>query len=220
MRLVSVMRDSASYVDRYMEQVLRLRKLVGDVSVTIVEGDSTDNTWERLGEYRTFTNIDVLKVEHGGPYYPSFDIARRWRQLAVVCNVAMTAATRDLEDDEPLVYVESDLIWTPETIQQLVKHLDHYPAIAPLSICGARFYDIWGYSKDGARFGPWPPYHRSLARGEIDTIDTAGSCIAMRGDVAKLVEFSQVDCIRGVGRSLYEHGFSLWLDPTLRVTHP
>ena len=38
MILVSVMRDSASYVDRYMEQVLALRKLVGDVKVVIAEG--------------------------------------------------------------------------------------------------------------------------------------------------------------------------------------
>lgn len=216
MILLSVFRNSGNYVDRYIEQVKCLRNLVGDVHVVAVEGDSTDYTYERL----LATDFKVLKVEHGGPMFESMDRALRWRQLGAVCNVGMVAAVRDLTEGEPLVYMESDLIWSPEIVERLVHHTETFPAVAPLSIQGARFYDVWGYSKDGTRFGPWPPYHPGVNLERMVTIDTAGSCIAMSYAAAQVAEFSLTDCIKGIGRSLYANGHSLWLDPTLRVTHP
>ena len=218
--LCSIMRDSSSYVDRYMDQALNLAAHHGPVKVVIAEGDSTDDTYARLREYRTFTGLNVLKVEHGGPYYGSIDNPLRWRQLAVVCNVAMTAAVRIAEADEPVVYVESDLIWDTETMAALIDLTGKYPAVAPLSIRGKRFYDLWGYRKDGIQFSPTPPYHPRILNDSMTRIDSAGSCIAMSPTAARVAEFSLTDCILGVGRSLYANGLSLWLDPTRKVIHP
>ena len=220
MIVVSIMRDSAEYVDRYMEQVLALRKLVGDVKVVIAEGDSADDTWGRLNEYRTFTGFTLLKVEHGGPYFPSIDNPLRWRQLASVCNVALTAAVRELEDDEPLVYVESDLIWSPETIQKLVKHLEVYPAVVPMSMYEGRFYDTWGHTKNWEPFRRNKPYFDGWSDTMMHQITSAGSCFALSWPAAQVAHFSPVDCIRGIGRTLAADGQTLWLDPTLEVIHP
>jgi hypothetical protein len=223
MILVSVFRDSQPYLDRYWEQCDLLREALIDrnepLRRVMVEGDSTDQTYKILGD-----NLDagdsLLKCEHGGPYFPSQNIPMRWRQLAVCCNVAMTAATRDNRNAEPVVYMESDLIWGPPTVLKLIDHLATYPAVSPLSMQGARFYDTWAYRKDDRRFSPWPPYHPGLSAGMMTRIDSAGSCIAMRAEAAEHVEFSQTDCIVGVGRSLYQNGYALWLDPTLAVRHP
>ena len=47
MILASIFRDSATYVDRYVEQVKALRELM-PVRVVAVEGDSTDDTYDQL----------------------------------------------------------------------------------------------------------------------------------------------------------------------------
>jgi hypothetical protein len=212
MIFATIMRDSAMYVDRFHEQVDR----VGPSKVVVVEGDSSDATWEAIQGRDWMT----LKCEHGGPYFGSVDEPMRWRQIALACNVALTAAVRDNDEYEPIIYIESDLIWEPETIESLVGHLDTLPAVAPMSMQGVRFYDTWGHVKGNRRFSPYAPYHPGLNGHQLVTIDSAGSCIAMTAKAAAVAEFSLTDCIRGVGRSLHAHGYSLWLDPSLAVRHP
>lgn len=221
MKLVSIFRDSAGYVERYREQVKSLREYM-PVDVIAVEGDSTDDTFDLLKH----TDYKVLKVEHGGPMYPSAINPLRWRQLAAVCNVALTAAVRELHPDEPLVYVESDLIWSAETIAKLIGHLSMYPAVAPMSMCGPRwhhhdrFYDTWGYTKNWVPFRAYPPYFDGWSETMMHDITSAGSCIGMSFTAAQCAHFSPHDCIRGIGRTISEAGFNLWLDPILKVVHP
>lgn len=213
MILATIARDAD--VERFAYQVKGLRDLM-NVRVVVAEGDSDDDTYDQL----LATDFTVLKVEHGGPKFASVDNEQRWRQLASVCNVALTAAVRDLEPDEPLVYCEIDLRWTPETIARLVELTNRVPAVAPMSMRRGLFYDTWGYTKDGERFNPLYPYFPSFEHGRLHQIDTAGSCIAMSWTAAQVVHFSPHDCIRGIGRSLADHGLSLWLDPELEVRHP
>jgi hypothetical protein len=218
---VSVFRDSQGYLDRYWEQTEMLRHALGERPLyrVMVEGDSADQTYKALEE-NLQAGDTLLKCEHGGPPFPSKNIPMRWRQIALACNVAMTAATRDNHERLPIIYCESDLIWGAPTMLKLLEHLETFPAVAPMSMQGARFYDLYAYTKDDRHFSPWPPYHSGIAANRMDRIDTAGSCIAMEADVADVVEFSLQDCIKGVGRSIYAHGYSLWLDPTLSVRHP
>lgn len=212
MIVATVMRDASSYLDRFQEQIDRL----GPRKVVVVEGDSTDDTWDRLQP----TGYTVLKAEHGGPYYPSQDIPMRWRQLAAVCNVALTAAVRELEPDEPLVYVESDLIWEPVVIEKLAVHTAMYPAVTPMSMYHGRFYDTWGYRKNGTEFPRRPPYFAGWSDTMMHKIDSNGSCVALSPTAAPVVAFDPHDCFLGIGRSLYANSLSLWLDPTLAVEHP
>ena len=189
MILCSIWRDSgAQQVHAYNRRVKELRNLTDErVEIVAVEGDSADDTYLQLMEICT-----PLKVEHGGPYYDSADIAARWRQLDVVCNVALTAAVRQLERDETLVYIESDLEWDAETMLKLVEHTKHYPAVSPLSLCRQdRFYDVFGHRKDGKKFDPWLPYYPGYDPNQMVQIDSAGSCIALSYTAAQLVEFSQ-----------------------------
>lgn len=223
MILATAMRNAARYLDTWTDQIEALNKAV-DLKVVVVEGDSDDESYKELLAIRDSESFDllVLKAEHGGKYYPSLDIAFRWRQLAAVCNVVLTAAVNRLSEGEPLVYVESDLQWDVPTMMRLHHHVvdTQFPAVAPLSMQGARFYDVWGYSKNERRFSPWPPFHPHISADKMSVIDTCGSCVAMSYPAAQVAEFSSVDCMKGIGRSLAKHGYSLWLDPTLAVTHP
>lgn len=219
--VASIFRDSERYVDRYFEQVEDLRRYT-PARLVIAEGDSTDSTFsmleERVGEQDT-----LLKVDHGGPKFDSHDIPQRWAQIAYVCNAVLDRL--EMEDDDRLLYVESDLGWTGHAMATLVSVLDRVGAAAAMSFHAPTelFYDVWGHTGlDGERFTHKPPYHKALENlppGRLTPIATAGSCIAVRGRVVNAgVRFSDEDCIRGFCRTIRGHT-TLWLHPGVEVWH-
>jgi hypothetical protein len=219
----SVFRDSTSYLPRYFEQVKDFAEKVNEpVKVIAAEGDSTDSTWSNLRHHRGL-DVTVLKVEHGGPKFGSQVHPLRWRQLSVPCNAVVCAAQRVVGPGDRFVYVESDLIWDTTLMCGIVDDLDEVCAVAPMSMIDgmARFYDIWGYTKDGKRFNSHPPYFPGYdPNSGLVPIDTCGSCFGVTAQMVPHIAFSHKDCIRGVGRSLWESGYGLFLDPTLAVYHP
>lgn len=222
--LSSIFRDSAAYVDRWVEQVSALNEHV-PVSVVVAEGDSTDDTRVQLAQAISDADFDgmILHVDHGGPKFGSVIHPQRWAQIARVCNAVAARVSRMIGDDDAWVYVESDLVWPSETLTALLEGLDEHPAVAAMSLHprDERFYDIWGHrGLDGVEFTPNPPYHSSLNGERWVEIDSAGSCFAMRGKWARVARFSDADCIRGIGRTLRSHGGSLWLDTEAVVRHP
>src|SRR5689334_12755871 len=116
-------RDSESYLDRYFDQVVGLRRLLekrGDkLRVVAVENDSTDETWGRLDQwgFAKFCDLTLLKVHDDCPYYPSVDNPLRWRHHAWVANHVLAEVD---DHDHIAVYVESDLEWQPEHLFQLI----------------------------------------------------------------------------------------------------
>lgn len=217
----SIFRNAQRYAHNWISQLEGLRSVSGGEEVVgvAVEGDSDDRTYSVLYANRHKIG-EVLKVEHGGPMYPSVIDPQRWRQLSVASNAVLAAANRRCGPHDKFVYVESDLMWEPSMMMGLLAHLDTYAAVAPMSMHGERFYDTFGHTKDGKAFASYPPYFPEFTPDKLALIDTAGSCFAVRGDVLPILEFSAIDCIRGVGRSLAAHGLTLTLDPTLAVFHP
>jgi hypothetical protein len=47
-----------------------------------------------------------------------------------------------------------------------------------------------------------------------------GACVAIRGDLARKVNFPEYDVFIGWCRQVKEQGASIWLDCQLRVFHP
>lgn len=221
MLIGSIFRDATHYLPTYVKQIEALVDQADQrVRVLCVEGDSQDGTYDGLRAY----GFDVLKVEHGGPRFGSVDNPVRWRQIAAVCNVLLAAMVREQEPNEPAVYVESDLLWQPETMMRLVANLDVVPACATMSLRAGTntFYDSWGTrGLDGTHYQWAPPHHQDLVGAtSLIPIESAGSCFALRADVLPLVQFSPVTCIRGVGETLRQNGHDLYIDPKLAVYHP
>lgn len=217
--VASIFRDSTGYLERYFTQVCELEIALGEpVTLVIAEGDSTDGTHNVL--YRQLHERGggdtLLKVDHGGPSFAAVDSPQRWAQIAQVCNAVMDALPL-----APTIYVESDLIWEPDTMLQLLKDLEEVPAVAPLCLKGDRFYDVWGHRDiDGARFRPYEPFH-DLGDEPLVEIGSAGSCVVMRPDVAQVARFGDNDAIVGLGRDIrFRANASLWLDQRVAVHHP
>lgn len=226
--LASIFRNSSGYLDRYFSQITALRAKLAERGDTLsfvwAEGDSEDDTFQRLGVALNGSekHSRLIQINHGGPVFGSIDNDQRWRNISKVCNGLLDTI------DSPcdiVVYIESDLLWTPETILALIDRVCHgVDAIAPMCfhLPTGLFYDIWGHRKDGVRFQQYSPYHKALTPGvELALIDSAGSCIVMRDDVAKQARFNPPELgIVGFGNTIRELGFKLWLDPAQRVFHP
>ena len=235
--LLSIFRNASSYVERFAEQVDQLERLLSQhgtlLEVYVAEGDSTDNTYQLLfnmfgnGYYNAeggFTPCKLIQVNHGGPVFGSVDDAVRWRQISKVCNTLLGVVPDCIDG---AVYVESDLIWQPETILRLLEHVwvDRVDAVAPMCFHQetGKFYDIWGHRIADQYFTPDPPYHPDLAGDMVNLakISSAGSCIAMKGEVARTCRYTPPELgMVGFGHDIQAHGYSLWLDPTQAVFHP
>lgn len=216
--LGSIFRDSTGYLLKYAKQVYALDRALRSqghgLELVFVEGDSKDGTHYALGRLFDTFKLTLIKRAHGGPAWGSVDQPDRWAALSWCANGVMENVPLDAG---AFIYVDSDLEWDAATMLKLLNDLSSVPAVAPMCLTtGGTFYATWGFVKDGRNFGPFAPFH-PLVADTLTPIDSAGSCVAMRGDVARRARFGPFDFVRGLGRSIREAGYGLFVDPTLKV---
>jgi hypothetical protein len=122
--------------------------------------------------------------------------------------------------------VESDLTWSPETMLALLDDLEHVPAVAPMVMLRrdgypeGYWYDSWAFWRNGVQVRVMPPYFEGMdEETDLFEIDSAGSCIAMRGGVASGLWWPPEDVVRGVCREIKARGYEIFLDAKVSVIH-
>lgn len=219
--LCSAFRNATPTLATYFNQVnaldYELHKRGHRLSMVWGEGDSTDGTLAMLKGATFRFRARLVDCTHGGKVFESIEDTERFDQLAYVGNCIWQAIPKDAD---AVVYVESDLLWLPSTITALIDALTVYPAVSPMvKDSPLSFYDVWAYRRNGQRFTKHPPYHPDIRHGEMLKLDSAGSCMAIRGQLARKLSFP-ADCFVGFCRELYRLGGELYLDPSLTVFHP
>ena len=225
--LLSSFRNASAHVPRFFEQVEILWQVLmarGDhLSLIIGEGDSIDNTRDLMLEHWPADAMALIENSHGGPPMGSIVHPMRFAQLSFSGNAILRAIPGDAD---AVLWVESDILWGAETLLALVEDLREAAVVAPMVLASdhpQRFYDIWAYRKDGRHFAPFPPYHPAVPEinpGGAVEVDSAGTCLAIRGDVARLVTFAREDVIVGLCRQVREMGHRVIVRPDLVVVHP
>jgi len=223
--LCSAFRNSAGYIARYFEQVTALQESIesrGDcLYLVLAEGDSTDDTPERLDGVLSELGVEatLLGVTHGGKDYGSVVNAERFANLAKVWNAIWQ---RIPEDADAVIFVESDLIWATSTMLALLDDLEHVPCVAPMVMMkNGWFWDTWGFVRNGHNFRNQPPFHAEMTAQSLwFELDSAGSCLVMRGDVARRVHWPAADVVKGVCKQIIDGGDSVWLNTRQKVMHP
>ena len=214
--IVTPMRNCQASVSPYFNRINQL--IDHDYTILIGHGDSVDRTDRiiaRCAVKRPF--VRMVDCSHGGRSWGSVVNPERFQQLAYVMNTLWRQISSNAD---AVIVLDGDLIWEPETIIALINYLDRYPAISPMVMHGAHntFYDTWAFRRGGVQFRQRYPYHPDIGSGCI-RLDSSGGCIAMRGRLARALEW-QADVVIGIGHQIYELGESLWLDPALSVIHP
>lgn len=224
--LCSAFRSASRYLDRYFAQMAGLQACLeerGDsLRLILGEGDHADTTRFLLPEAALDFDAEIVSLDHGQLDYGSVVHPIRFASLAQVWEQIWSKIP---ESADVILFVEADLAWEPSTLVALIDHLETYPAVAPLIMLqrngyGAdAHYDSWGMRKDGKMFTLYPPYFDGWPTTEMTQLDSAGSCVAMRGEYARQVEWRADDLIMGICHQIYDLGGSVWLDPTQRVIH-
>jgi hypothetical protein len=221
--LGSIFRNATGCAQRYADQIALLRHATPRHTIrpVLVEGDSEDCSWDMLNAL--FPGC-VTKREHGGPVFGSVDSAQRYRQFSYCYEGVLERLT---PDDDLFIYVEGDLIWTPETMLALMADLEkpNVDMVSPFCSFQNRHYDIWAVrALNGEHVGFFPPYHVSMlddAVNGLHELSAAGSCVVMKGDVARGAHFLPEDlCIVGFCHEARKMGYRLWWDKTVSVHHP
>lgn len=242
--LASAFRNSTSYLQRYLSQIADLDHALYErghrLSLIWVEGDSTDSTQKMLHAARWRFKSTIVLANHGGPAYGSIENVQRFAQLAYVANKAWEVLPADAD---VVIWAESDLIWEPAMMVRLIEWLAAVPVVGCMVMDGPNsFYDVFCFRRNGQRFTKQPPYHADLVglndrtdrtdgthmsheshpsyASPLLEMDSIGSIVAMRGDVARAVWVPMEDVLVGTCRMIRELGHKVWLDTGSRCFHP
>lgn len=232
----SAFRNSAgAQVASWISQLVEFEDYLHDsvpratLRAVAAEGDSTDNTRQQLIDTAITHGIDlaIADCSHGGLVYGSVEDPQRMAQLSTVGNAILDSV--DGKHDTALLYIESDLIWTPDVAWALVgSAISMCAIVSPMVWAGEHFYDVWGYrGLDGSRFSPFEPYHSEwwVDNGnngsQYKKVSSVGSCLAIPAPIAAdgrarmstgaLVEW----CCK-----IRKLGYSIMVDRTLSIQHP
>lgn len=231
--VLSAFRNATGYLARYFQQMECLRAALfaegHTLHLVLGEGDSVDMTFDMLtllaDQFVSVPGVgvlvDIVDVTHGGSVYGSIEHPGRFRDLAYVGN---TLWSHRLSDTDVAMLVESDLIWQAQTLTALIDDLAHVEAVAPMVLDSPpanTFYDVYAFRRGGVRFTKEPPYHADL-RDDSDLLqlDSAGSVLAIRGELARQLHWPEEDVVVGLCRQIYAWDAAVWLDCNLTVYHP
>jgi hypothetical protein len=215
-------------IERYFKQASAYRNALKErgwgFRLRVVEGDSTnDDVWRNV--IKTAAKYDLTcylhDASHGGPVFGSVVSEERFKALSKVGNTMLGLVQ---PDDDIVVYIESDLIWNPETLLRLGSLVldTHLDILSPLIMAGNDFYDVWAFrGLDGANFAPFKPYHSCLNEySYLTEVQSVGSCLVMRGEVARECRIVDDECLVGFCRDARNKGYRVWVDPYSKVYHP
>jgi len=225
--VITFFRNSArnGQVARFFTQAARLRNLLQkqgfSLRVVAVWGDCTDDTLSHILLNAEYHNLAVQTVnhDHNGPEFGSTEHPERLKALSDLGNTGLASIR---PEDTAVFYVESDLVWEPATVINLLNRLNHeVHVVAPLIFAGEHFYDVFCFRKNGERFAPFYPYHSELKHdGSLTQVDCVGSAMVMHAEVARKCRIVDNDVLIGFGRDCWAKGFTVNVDASLRVNHP
>lgn len=199
-----------------LQEVLNRRNC--SLHLVLGYGDSHDGTGEILFEECSGRfNCSFVETSHGGLHYGSVIHPKRFKQLAFVWNKMW----ENIPSDAHVVgMVESDLIWQPYNISSLALTVGANQIYAPMVYHeDGRFYDTWGFSKDGINFQNNRPFHPSLGQENTIKMDSVGSVMFMLSGLAKQLHWPENDLAVGLCKQAKSLGASIWLWTSLGVYH-
>lgn len=234
MRIVtlSLFRDApTSQIVRWAKQIdafrAHVRKAGHTLHPVVVEGDSKDDTADRLWDIAEGRDLGLTIVKHdtGAPNLGSCEDPVRLSALSDVLNAGLDGAC---QLGDVVFYVESDLIWEPDPAGVLVDIVNerryNLDVCAPMIYCGPKndqFYDIWAFRVRKVRFFGIPPYHSDIRKDKAPLrMDSVGSCLAIRGEAAKTVRVKDGMALVGWCNEARRQGYTVGAHPGLSVRHP
>jgi hypothetical protein len=214
----SLFRNSADTLDYYRGVITAQQRDGVRLAFSFVEGDSSDDTNERLTAWAD-EDQRVTLVKHD--VEPVLDFDDRVRKWAALGNLALEGALATEADY--ILWCESDLALPHDVLAQLLA--TDVDIVAPAIFMGGLFYDIWGFrGLDGVKFTNEAPYHQEFHPHGVVALSSVGSCVLFRREVFEAgVRFRGTfddGLLVGVCRDAGLLGFRTHMDSRVAVLHP
>lgn len=220
--IVTPMRDSSAKLSAYIGRVNALEHDPSGLQVIVVEGDSADDTWQRLQSWAANdSRVTVLKCDTGQPRFGSVVDPLRFWILATTFNAGLEAVC--LTWSTHVLFLPDDIEYEPDMLARLLAR--GKSIISPFVFIRQRqqFYDIWAFQQEGgqafdafhladvpARFGDGPV-----------RMDSVGGVMLSTATVLQAgVRYSMTTVDQGYCFAARARGFSVWADPAVTVWHP
>jgi len=218
--------DAGTNLERYKNRIDALDYPPDKLRIYCVEGDSQDDTWAELIEWtQDDKRVRVVKCETGLPRMSHTPHPVRIKTLAMVGNKALHRLAGEAWG-ELACLIESDLIYNPATLRQLVERRPDKGVIAPMVwIPGPKhlqFYDCWGYRfLDGTLFPPNRPEWFNRLPSDNYAVASAGSFVLVDAQpIHDGVRYTEGEAIRGICHQYRELGHTVYVAPDVHVFHP
>lgn len=220
--IVSPFRDSEAGLPAYKNRINLLDYPPELLRLVCVEGDSIDHTYSILyGWASEDRRVSLVKCQTNHSRYPSLVSKERFAHLAAVFNAGLDAV--DTKWSDYVMFLPSDVLYGPDLIKRLMSH--NKDMISPMFWApdhgNKRFYDIWGFRRDGESFKPYPPawYYQHLPHEPVK-MDTVGGVNLMNINVLKLgCRYTADEVDHGLCKMAQAEGLSVWCDPTTHIVH-
>jgi GT2 family glycosyltransferase len=220
----SPFRDNVDQVRPFARAIAALDYPPEHLRVVCVEGDSEDETlavlklWEKQNQ-----QVTVVKHDTNEPKYPSVVSPARFAHLEKVFNKCIESI--DIEWSDYSLLIPSDVSFSPGLVMSLVAM--EKDIISPMFWMGdfqngsTRFYDIWGFAKDGENFPPysfaWYQLHFPAEPFQVDRV--GGAMLCHRAVIEAGCRYTADEADHGLCRSAIEKGFEIWCHPGAHIVH-
>lgn len=218
--ICSLVRDGMSYLPAYRRQLESLVLADGDGwQLYILEGDSTDDSWEYLKRWSAEDPRVHCIQKHVGQAGGKEDLARRW---AEVCNACFDSIPED-SNHTHVLWLEADLTFPSEVAGRLLEH--RADVVAPVIFLGGQFYDAWGFRDlNGRHWTNHSPYHPDYAPARLLPMGSVGSCVLFRREIldagVRMRGTYDDGLLVGMCNDAREKGFRVWADTGTAILHP
>jgi glycosyltransferase involved in cell wall biosynthesis len=217
----SLFRNSAATLD-YYRAVIAAQACDGvRLAYSFVEGDSSDDTYDRLTTWAAEDDRVTLTRRDVEPVEDFEDRVRKWAELG---NLALEGALATGADY--VLWCESDLALPPDLLRQLIDAAAAgADIVAPAIFLGGMFYDTRGFrGLDGVRFTNEAPYHPDFVAHGLMPLSSVGSCVLFRREIFDAgVRFRGTyddGLLVGICQDAAQLGFRTFMDSRLAVLHP
>lgn len=208
----SLFRDvNLPFINRYFAQISK--QTYDKIGLYLVEGDSTNNTFDWLMMYAKHPRVKaILRHTTGQPYHRFQITPERMKALSETANIALDRIARDKWADKILL-IESDLLIEDNLIEKLVE--SNLDVVAPMIYARESFYDIWGFrTLDGQMT---TPTFNPKTKMELSSVGSVTLYPAQ--PIYDGLRFDD-RCMVGLCNDLRERGYKIWVNPQVVVKHP
>jgi len=218
--ICSCVRNGISYLSVYRRQLESLLTCKADSwHLYILEGDSSDGSFEFLQQWAKEDARITVGQMHVGEATNKNDRAKRWAMAANACIDLIPADSSHTH----ILWIEADLYFPPDLVDRLLI-LD-VDAVAPIIFLGSRFYDSWGFRDlSGHKWTDKTLYSKELQPLSLVEMSSVGSCILFKRAIwdsgIRFRGTYEDGLLVGICTDARKAGFRIWADTSSAILHP